>query len=446
MTLIKSLLLGSAAGLVAVASAQAADLPTHKGAVAAEYVKICHITVAGTPVVGFTLPGSDTCFKISGYITGHVEGGTLENEYTTISKASNIGTVARPDIGYSTRGMFVVDAVSNTAAGPLVGHIEFQGDAGAGFEALAPTRGNTGWDTVVLNNAYVQWAGITAGIHGSFYDFFAGGDTWKDFFSPDHSGTPAELLAYTAAVGGISATLSLETPEAQVAGTEDGLASGYTAEGIRSPDIVFALDAAQAWGKAHAAFVAHQSEILGPFGDVNSNWGFGVIGGLQLNIPGMTAGSTIGVQGAWTQGAIAWSGVESPGWQGPDPTGININGNGYVGFSPSDAIETAPGVWKQATAWTIAAQGQFKISPMFEIDPQLSYGSLAQGAAFVVDGPTGYAGWWVGAVWDFTPVTNLDFALDTIYQTGNFTGTGPLFTAPKDVDGLSVRLRITRSF
>ena len=40
MTLIKSLLLGSAAGIVAVASAQAADLPTKKGAPAAEYVKI----------------------------------------------------------------------------------------------------------------------------------------------------------------------------------------------------------------------------------------------------------------------------------------------------------------------------------------------------------------------------------------------------------------------
>ena len=65
MTLIKSLLLGSAAGIVAVASAQAADLPTKKGAPAAEYVKICTITVAGKPVVGFTLPGSDTCLKLT---------------------------------------------------------------------------------------------------------------------------------------------------------------------------------------------------------------------------------------------------------------------------------------------------------------------------------------------------------------------------------------------
>ena len=81
MTLIKSLLLGSAAGIFAVASAQAADLPTKKGAPAVEYVKVCKITVAGKPVVGFTLPGSDTCMHFTGYITGQVEAGNLETGY-----------------------------------------------------------------------------------------------------------------------------------------------------------------------------------------------------------------------------------------------------------------------------------------------------------------------------------------------------------------------------
>ena len=39
MTLIKSTLLGSAAGILAVAGAQAADLPTHKAAPVVEYVE-----------------------------------------------------------------------------------------------------------------------------------------------------------------------------------------------------------------------------------------------------------------------------------------------------------------------------------------------------------------------------------------------------------------------
>ena len=57
MTVMKSLLLGSAATLVVVASAQAADLPTKKGAPAAEYVKVCKVG----DIASFIIPGSDTC-------------------------------------------------------------------------------------------------------------------------------------------------------------------------------------------------------------------------------------------------------------------------------------------------------------------------------------------------------------------------------------------------
>src|SRR5277367_3811958 len=80
MTLIKSLLLGSAAGIVAVASAQAADLPTKKAA-PVEYVKVCN--VGG--ITGWTLPGSDTCVKFSGYITAQFTGGNLSTQYNWAS-------------------------------------------------------------------------------------------------------------------------------------------------------------------------------------------------------------------------------------------------------------------------------------------------------------------------------------------------------------------------
>ena len=76
MTLIKSLLLGSAAGIVAVATAQAADLPTRKAA-PVEYVRVCN--VGG--ITGWTLPGSDTCVKMSGYITSQMTGGNLNTQY-----------------------------------------------------------------------------------------------------------------------------------------------------------------------------------------------------------------------------------------------------------------------------------------------------------------------------------------------------------------------------
>src|SRR4051812_12465634 len=62
MTMIKSLILGSAAGLIAIGGAQAADLPVKAKAV--EYVKICSLYGAGF----YYIPGTDTCIKIGGAI------------------------------------------------------------------------------------------------------------------------------------------------------------------------------------------------------------------------------------------------------------------------------------------------------------------------------------------------------------------------------------------
>ena len=69
MRMVKSLLLGGAAGLVAVAGAQAADFPVKAKAPAVQYVKICSLYGAGF----YYIPGTDTCLKIGGYIRTQVE-------------------------------------------------------------------------------------------------------------------------------------------------------------------------------------------------------------------------------------------------------------------------------------------------------------------------------------------------------------------------------------
>ena len=274
MTLIKSLLLGSAAGIVAVASAQAADLPTKKAA-PVEYVKVCN--VGG--ITGWTLPGSDTCVKFSGYITAQVEGGNLNNQYTwgsisqlttttagtvlvptsgggTVSVPSGTSTTAgisgtipsvvagvpsfllsnsqinqrvlvapstvnsntkffRNEFGWTTRANFGFDIASNTAYGPLIGHFDLNSEMGNGFD-------NTG-TAVYVNTGYVTWAGITAGKAQSFYSFTGGGDNWANFASPDQKGfNEPDLLAYTASFGGgFSVTIA-----AQSAGANGGSGAG----------------------------------------------------------------------------------------------------------------------------------------------------------------------------------------------------------------------------
>jgi hypothetical protein len=172
MTLIKSILLGSAAGIVAAAAAQAADLPTKKAA-PAEYVKICN--VGG--MAGWLLPGSDTCFKISGYVTSQVEAGNLQQGYewgfapglspgappnspagtaVTLQKPTVFSpttpgfkpgaasvvfgapSVARNLFGWTARLNLTVDARQDTAYGVLRGYAEAQFENGNGFDNTGP--------------------------------------------------------------------------------------------------------------------------------------------------------------------------------------------------------------------------------------------------------------------------------------------------------------------
>ena len=62
MKMVKSLLLGSATGLVAIAGAQAADLPVKAAPV--QYVKICSLYGVGF----YYIPGTDMCLKVGGWV------------------------------------------------------------------------------------------------------------------------------------------------------------------------------------------------------------------------------------------------------------------------------------------------------------------------------------------------------------------------------------------
>ena len=67
MKMVKSLLLGSAAGIIAVAGAQAADLPVKAKPV--EYVKVCSLYGAGY----YYMPGTDICLKLGGFVRYQLE-------------------------------------------------------------------------------------------------------------------------------------------------------------------------------------------------------------------------------------------------------------------------------------------------------------------------------------------------------------------------------------
>ena len=320
MTLTKSILMGSAAGIVAVASAQAADLPTKKAA-PVEYVKVCN--VGG--ITGWTLPGSDTCVKFSGYITAQFEGGNLSTQYnfgsiadavsaagfpatfpgtgvpiggaaatTAIVPTSGGGTATvtvpaaasafpfgdqqltqrvllaaspfqknttfnRNQVGWTTRANFGFDMASNTAYGPLIGHFDINSESGNGFDNVNNTY---------LNEGYLTWAGITAGKAASFYSFTGGGDNWANFASPDQKGfNQPDLLAYTASFGGgFTATIAAQSQGQEGQNNASGAGTDMTEGslvygGQKWPDIVGALHVKQGWGEAQVSGVVHNVNV-----------------------------------------------------------------------------------------------------------------------------------------------------------------------------------------
>ena len=483
MTLIKSILLGSTAGIVAVAAAQAADLPTKKAA-PADYVKICN--VGG--MAGFILPGSDTCFKISGYVTAQVEGGNLQTGFewgfapglqqgtktgapvgtpvtlqaptattptTAGFKPGKAGVVFgapnsdRPSFGWSTRLNLTIDARQDTAYGVLRGYAEAQFENGNGFD-------NTG-NSSYINRAYVQWAGITAGKANSFFSFFGGGPGWASFFSPDEQGyNQPDVLAYTATFGGgFSATIAIQSSGFvdNGAGT-NMIATGNAAfDGIEAPDVVGVLRIDQAWGAAQLSGIAHQVRVSDEYGDAQNTWGWGVLGGVKFNLPTLGPGDDIQLEGVWTRNAVWYSGLPDGMWG----EGGQVNGNGLP-MVLADTWSNGNGTWGTPTAWSIAGFFDHHFSPQFSISPEASYGQLHWSGVTGNVIPANSYSWIVGAAAHWDPVAHLDFELELLYQsthqstpsglTSNVSSGiafGPA-SFPSTADGFAGRFEITRDF
>src|ERR1700726_3797548 len=90
MKMVKSLLLGTAAGLVAITGAQAADLPVKAKPV--EYVKVCSLYGAGF----WYVPGTDTCLKIGSFVR-------VQTSFNTDSSDTPIGAGGGQAGGRETR-------------------------------------------------------------------------------------------------------------------------------------------------------------------------------------------------------------------------------------------------------------------------------------------------------------------------------------------------------
>jgi hypothetical protein len=457
MTLMKSILLGSAVGLVAVAAAQAADLPTRKSA-PAEYVKVCN--VGG--MAGFVLPGSDTCFKISGSVVVHFDAGNLNHQFSWNTATPSFGAVgntvingvpvrSRDQIGFATRGTVQFDARQDTAYGVLRAFIEAQFNDGNGFNG----GGGTGTGTLI-NYAYIQWAGLTMGKANSFFSFYGGGEGWDNLISPDQQGyNQPTLFAYTATFGGgFSATIAAQSagPDGVSGeGTRIVAPGNATLDGQRAPDIVANIRIDQAWGAAQISGVAHNVRATDGAGFHQDVWGWGVNGGLKINLPALGPGDNFQAQASWARNAAWFSGL--PDAMGGEAQGfVGTNGNG-LGPVYADTFSNGDGSFATPEAWSVSALMELHFSPVFWVGPEIAYGEQRWSGLNAFSGiPTHTTSWLGGATLHWDPVPHLDFALELMYQTTHqstpvtyFAGPG-VGAFPNDNNGFVGRLFVTRDF
>ncbi len=207
---VKRVLLGSAAGVFAVAGAQAADLPVKAKPV--EYVKVCSLYGAGF----WYVPGTDTCIKIGAFVklqtvyhanTGgpFMMGAAANGGGDTSGQQTRTGT---SQFGFNNRAAVSFDMRTQTEYGTLRSYFDafFQTQSSASAAQLSSiSLGNT--------RAFIQFAGFTAGRMRSFFDLYfqgtyalAGGR-----FAADTAPNGIIGAAYTWQFGGgLSGSLSLE--------------------------------------------------------------------------------------------------------------------------------------------------------------------------------------------------------------------------------------------
>src|SRR5262245_10195984 len=239
---IKSLLLGSAAALVATTGARAADAVTVAEPEPVEYVRVCDVYGAGF----FYIPGTETCLKISGYARYDIGAG--DNGFfgvRTLDKKDlyDDGTLNDQSAWYK-KSRFAVrfDARSETELGTLRAYMQ------ADFNWKTKTVGDLstqGFDNTI-EHAYIELGGLQVGKTDSLFSTFTGyaGGVIHDDIIP-YGPYDTQHIAYTYNAGnGFTAAVALENGGADDQFYDEPF---YTLDSY-APDVVAGVGYSGGWG------------------------------------------------------------------------------------------------------------------------------------------------------------------------------------------------------
>ncbi len=491
---VRTLIVGSIAGLLVMGGAQAADLPVKAKAV--EYVRICSLYGAGF----FYIPGTDTCIKLGGYLRvdttfhGGVHGQPAWN--------GDIGQNNRYADYFVSRSRMALTVDTRTATEYGVVRTFGQGDfqfttlGGSSFNpnVLQTNLGNNpqlldtpGGGYVAVEYIFIQFAGFTFGKSASAY-----ATPWQGFpgnissnlLGGQNTDTGTNNIQYRVDFGnGVSASIGLDDPTVWDRTSVFNLSTGLNAVGIagnayagtHAPDIVGNIRIDQAWGLFQISAAAH--EVNGSYNVLNATtaapnalseisghpdtkWGGSVMAALQIkNLP-TGEGDDIKLDASYAKGVTKMVIATS----GTSPNFAMFGGTGLVGAYQSVGFgATTDAVYLPAIA---GGTGDLKLTEAFGFrgafnhnwDPYWS-SSLYGSASFVRYGGTAgdlttakgqycavytagklvspdyrcdpnFAVYQVGFLTRWTPVRNLTFSAEVQYFRLDQNFTGAAILTP----------------
>jgi hypothetical protein len=487
MKLIKNLLLGSATGLVAVAGAQAADLPVKAKPV--EYVKICSLYGVGF----YYIPGTDMCLKVGGWVRGEYAYG--DNGNMTWGWANgNVNNRNTSNSTFRARGYITADARNQTEYGTVRGYI-----------AVGLNTSDVGLNTAAnqfsANRAFIQWAGFTFGLAQSFYDFYSVPATsyWGTFPASDTGDGGWFVMGYTAQFGnGFSATISAEerrmtqianvtnlgvptggtvTPGGFTTATPGITANAGAYGGFQMPDVVANLRVDQAWGSAQIMGALHQvnanyyaNGAIPVNGHPDDRLGFVLGAGIKLNAPMIGQGDFFQAQVNYTEGALRYI------FQTPNTNWGKVQGSTegfgvlsdavYGGILGTTGIGAATDL-ELTTAWNVNAAYEHFWNPRWRTSLYGGYAAVSYNdtAGSLIANtnlnpiPPGadasWSTWWIGSRTQWNVTKDFYLGLDLMYAklrsasgANNTPGASVIDSATTvgDVDNWQVRFRVHRDF
>jgi len=409
MKMVKSLLLVTAAGLVAASGAQAADLPVKAKPV--EYVKVCSLYGAGF----YYIPGTDICLKLGGYVRYQINTG-MGNDISFGPLRGASGSDDRHhdiQVGQRVRALMTIDTRQQTAYGTLRTYFLFGYTHDTTNSTIGPSVA-TG-SNIYANRGFIQIAGFTLGKATSFYDFVSTAAVAYNagFVTTSDTGDAGQIVgSYTAQFGnGFSGTIGIEQSRRNPtfwAGTTvlaggvnpitiaGGPVSnnldnvGGTAGSASRPDVVGNLRVDQAWGAAQLSGAIHDVSA-GYYGagfgggttisgHPDDKWGWAISPGVRINTPMIGPGDYFQAAFVYSEGALRYASFSGCG-QGPSCTYWSGDNFGfgfaeeavYTGTPGTGAAAAVNGIFDLTTAWSVFASYEHFWTPALRTSLYGSY-------------------------------------------------------------------------